>query len=299
MATTQHTHPIAKGASKTGSASAAYPDLTGYALMADVTKGDNAAGQRIADEAAARSAADTALSLRIAALEALQPTPAPTPIPPPTGTVVTPADDVPALLLSGVRAFLLHGGTYRFGWGAAERSEAGVSLLPYGDGPVVIDGTGLDPHFVYLGAGASWRLGAMRLQGFLPSNSAVVAVGDGCDLRTDDGFEIAGPGAKGDNTSHGVYFHGTGTGTLTNPYIHGVPGAALQTYRGTPQVTVNRGRLGGMYISALVYSGNVTFSGTAFTEPTAGWDVRANVSRPVLTGCAGTGTAGAVRLFQD
>lgn len=244
-------------------------------------------------EADARAKADKALSDRIAALEA--PPVAPTV----TGTVVTPSDDIPALLASGVRAFVLRGGTYRIGWGSVERHEAGVSLLPYPGESVTIDGTGLDPHFLYLGPGADWTLGAIRLTGFLPVNSGIVAVGDACSLTTLDGFEIAGPGVKGDNTSHGVYFHGTGTGTLTNPWIHGVPGAAIQTYRGTPVVVVSRGHLGGMYETALVYSGSVLFSGTAFTDPSAAWDVRASGSKPVMTNCVGTGPDGSVRYFQD
>lgn len=222
------------------------------------------------------------------------------PVPVPAGTAVTPADDVRALVdaATGPITVRMHAGTYHFGFGSADRTDA-VTLLAFGDGPVVIDGTGLDPHFLYLGPGADWTLGAIKLQGFLPVNSGIVAVGDSCSLTTLDGFEIAGPGVKGDNTSHGVYFHGTGTGTLTNPYVHGVPGAALQTYRGTPQVTVKGGRLGGMYETALIYSGTVVFEATAFTEPSAAWDCRANVTRPVLTGCTGTGPGGAVRLYQD
>lgn len=235
------------------------------------------------------------LASRVSALEAA--VKALQPVTPPVGYAVSPTDNVPSLIAAHP-VIIMHAGTYRFGFGAAERGDT-VSLLPYGDGPVVIDGTGLDPHFLYLGPGGNWTLGAITLRGFLPSNSAVVAVGDGCSLTTLDGFEIAGPGVKGDNTSHGVYFHGTGTGTLANPSIHGVPGAAIQTYRGTPQVSVSRGRLGGMYETALVYSGTVTFNGTAFTEPTAAWDVRANTARPQLVNCTGTGPNGTVRYFQD
>lgn len=257
-------------------------------------------GARTYTTAPAGAAVPPDLSARVSALEAavaaLQP---PAPLPVPAGRAVYPGEDVPALVAAGARALLLRGGVHRFAFGASERHEAGVSLLPYPGEPVAVDGTGLDQHFLYLGPGASWTLGAIALRGFAPANSGIVAVGDDCSLVTLPGFSITGPGARGDSTSHGVYLHGTGSALLDRPAIAGVPGAAVQAYRGAPVLNVVGGRLGGVYTSALVYSGAARFEGTAFTEAAAAWDVRASGARPVLSGCTGTGPSGAVRLFQD
>lgn len=232
------------------------------------------------------------------------PEPVPTPVPDPTPTFdavlaagsTTP--DLLALLASGKRRIALRGGTHRIALGAGERHEAGVSLLPYPGESVVIDGTGLDPHFLYLGTGATWTLGAITLRGFLPLNSGIVAIGDGCDLHTLPGFTIRGPGVKGDYTSHGVYFHGTGTGTLDGIDIAGVPGAALQTYRGTPTVRVNGGSLGSIYVTVLAYSGSVAFAGTKFTSTVAAWDLQnGGASVTGLSSCVGSGANGTVRAY--
>jgi len=149
------------------------------------------------------------------------------------------------------------------------------------------------------GPGPHGTLGAIALQGFRPTDSGIVGVGDGCTLETLAGFTITGYGAVNAN-SHGIYFHGTGTGKLTAPVISKVPGAALHCYRGSPVVTVTNGQLGSLYESSLVGSGSVTFTDTAFTEPLAAWDLQiysdsTGSGSATLVRCTGTGPDGAVR----
>lgn len=247
-------------------------------------------------EIARAKAAEKALGDRLANLE----TPVPVPVPPvPTGTVVNPGDSISPV--AGT-TYLLRSGTHRLAFGSAERHEANVQLLPYPGEAPVIDGTGLDPHFLYLGAGASWTLGAIALRGFRPIDSGIVAVGDGCTLHALPGFTITGMGGAAqplDINSHGVYGHGTGTYVLDSPTITGIPGAAVHHYRGTPNGTINGGRLGAFYESALIGSGQATFTGTAFVEPAARWDLQVYTAEgpaaATLTNCTGTGLNGSVR----
>jgi hypothetical protein len=201
--------------------------------------------------------------------------------PPPEGLVITPADDIRALVAAGKRQLVLRSGTYRTSFGAAHRSGDGiVSLQAYpGDPMPAIDGTGLDPHFVYLGAGSDWRIGAIRFEGFAPSDSGIIGPGDGSRLTlkgTVIRFGTAARTTGGEQNRHQVYFHGTDCiGLLEDCDLAGAPGAALQSYRGNPVVTVNRGRYVANYRGALIYSGQWTINdavigGTTYDAETTG-----------------------------
>ena len=232
-----------------------------------------------------------ALAKRVATLEA-------TPGPIPSGaTVITPQDSIATLLAQGERTFVLRGGAYHESFGSAERHEAGVTIDAYPGEPVTFDGTGLPQNWLYLGPGADWTLGAIALTGFRPKDSGIIGVGDNCALRTKPGFVIVGSGPK-DPTSHGIYCHGSGSASLDDPSLTNLPGSALQTYRGSPKVIVTDGRLGGLYETVLAYSGSIAFDGTAFTEPTAAWDIQnGGASVTGLSTCTGTGPGGSLRAY--
>ncbi len=259
---------------------------------------------RLTAEITARAAADAKLDARLKALEApTVPTPVPTPTPVPPGAIeIRPGDP---LSLSAGKTYLLRGGTHRISFGSGDRREANVSILPYPGEAVIVEPSG-DQHFLYLGPGASFTLGAITLRGFYPFDSGIVAVGDGCSLTTLEGFTIIGRAAlpgyvktADDYRSHGVYFHGTGTGRLDKPVITDVPGSAIQSYRGSPVYEVNGGRIGGRYISLLAYSGRATYTGVTFTSPPAAWDIDCQVPAIVTTsGCTGTGANGSIRRID-
>lgn len=166
----------------------------------------------------------------------------------------------------------LHGGNYHESFGSTERHEAGVELLPFGDGAVVFDGTGLAQNWLYLGAGAGWTLGAITLRNFRPIDSGIIGIGDGCHLERLEGFKIVGagpagpwPATSGSQNSHGIYLHGTGTTHGTKTEIVNIPGAAMTSWRGSPRFVEDGGRFGSHYISALVGAGRGTFNGVDFT----------------------------------
>lgn len=233
------------------------------------------------------------LEARVAALETEPPKPPdPGPVPPEDSTIVKPGDPV-ELVDGGV--FLLREGTHRLAWGSGERHESRVAILEYPGEHPVIDGTDLSDHFLYLGAGASFLLGAIELRGFAPYNSAVIAYGDDCILATAPGFRIQGDPDLDDPTSHGLYGHGTGVAILDQPDIQDVPGSAIQHYRGSPRTVVRGGKLGGRYISSLIYSGTIAMLGTAFVDHSAAWDIQVSGATATLQGCTGTGSGGSVR----
>lgn len=232
---------------------------------------------------------------RILALEHPVVTPPPVVVDPVADIILRPGESIVSAVAAGKRSILLQGGTYNESFGSVERHES-VSIASLPGETAIIDGTGCDPHFVYLGSGATWTLGRLQLQGFGPLNSAVVGIGDG-RLVTSAGFVLLGKPGMTDRTSHGLYFYGTGSGDIEDAEVSGVPGAAIQTYRGNPQVIVHGGRFGGLYESAIVYSGKVLFDGSAFTEPTAYWDIESAYVTPTLINCTGTGPNGSVRRY--
>jgi len=209
---------------------------------------------------------DARLDALEAAVAKLQPVPppivTPPPVIPPDARVITPADNIAALIAAGSKNLLLRAGTYNQSFGSTHRLNDGtVTLTAYpGDPMPFFDGTGKAQNFVYLGAGSYWTLDGIGWRNFLPTDSGVIGPGDGASL-TMRNCVIRMAGAMQQN-KHAVYFHGINcTGLIEDCDFEGAPGAALQSYRGSPVVRVNRGRYVGQYRGALIYSGSWTITG--------------------------------------
>jgi hypothetical protein len=242
---------------------------------------------------------------RIAALEkaveALQApaTPIPTPTLPAGAVVLRPGDDVKAACINGATV-VLRGGTYSFGFGSTYRwFPNGLTLMAYPGELATIDGTGLDPHFLYLDGGTV-TLDGLHLKRFSPSNSGILAVKGGT-LRLRSVW-IEGDTAKTDTTSHGVYVTANGRAELTHTFIEDIPGAAVQTYNnagitGTPTAVIDGGSLHARYYPILCWTGSVSAK-TALSGSILG-DVRQNTGATFTDrGCTGTGPGGAVRVVR-
>jgi hypothetical protein len=100
---------------------------------------------------------------------------------------------------------------------------------------------------------------------------------------------------------HLVYFHGTDCiGQLDDCDIEGAPGSAIQSYRGSPVITINRGRYVGQYRGAMVASGSWTVTGAELRAAGTAFDVEhvRSLAALTLTGCTGGGANGAVRAYN-
>lgn len=188
----------------------------------------------------------------------------PTPPPPLTGTVINPGTGtIAAAIALGETDLVLRGGTYKDSFGSTQRTDT-VSLRNYPGELPVIDGTGLAlQNFLYIGTG-NWTLTGIKIQGFRPVNSGVMANKDG--TLTLDAMQIVGFGPVKSDIQL-VYGFGTGTTTIRGSRLWNAPGAAWQAYTGTPVGIITDTQLGGLYRGAFIYNGTTTFTRVTFTGP--------------------------------
>jgi hypothetical protein len=215
------------------------------------------------------------------------------PPPPLTGTVINPGTGtIAAAIANGNLNLILRGGTYKDSFGSTQRSDT-VTLRNYPGESPVIDGTGLAQNFLYLGTG-NWTLTGIRIQGFRPVNSGVLANKDG--TLTLDGCTVVGLGPVKSDIQL-VYGFGTGTTTVKNSSrLINAPGAAFQLYTNggaSPVGVITDSELGGLYRGAFVYDGTGTFTRVTFIGP-GPYDIEVSSATANLVSCTGTGVGGAV-----
>jgi hypothetical protein len=220
--------------------------------------------------------------------------PPPPPPPPLTGVVINPGTGtIAAAIANGDLNLILRGGTYKDSFGSTQRTDT-VQLRNYPGETPIIDGTGLAQNFLYLGTG-NWTLTGIRIQGFRPVNSGVLANKDG--TLTLDGCTVVGLGAQ-DSTSQLVYGFGTGTTTVKNSSrLINAPGGAFQLYTNggaDPVGVVTDTELNSLYRGAFVYDGTATFTRVVFSG-SAPWNIEVQSdATATLNSCTGTGVGGAV-----
>jgi hypothetical protein len=224
--------------------------------------------------------------------------PPPDPPPPLTGTVINPGTGtIAAAIALGNLNLILRGGTYRDSFGSTQRSDT-VTLRNYPGESPVIDGTGLAQNFLYIGSG-NWTLTGIKVQGFRPVNSGVLANKDG--TLTLDACTVVGLGPIQSDVQL-VYGFGTGTTTVKNSCrLINAPGAAFQLYTNggaDPVGVVTDAELNGLYRGAFVYDGTATFTRVTFTgSPPYDIEVQSDATANLVS-CTGTGVGGAVKRLN-
>jgi hypothetical protein len=216
-------------------------------------------------------------------------------IQPGTGTIA-------AAIAAGQRTLVLRGGIYRDAFGHTPARTDVVKLTAYPGELPIIDGTGLVPHFCYVGVGADWRIKGIRFQNF-PINytgangTAIFGIQQGY-LELDQ-CVVQYITAAMDSLCHIVYAQGTGSCLIRDSKLLGSIGAAVTSFTGSATVTIERSELTALYRALLIYHGPTTATDTIIRTTQTAFDVEVSAPGTVaLTRCVGGGVNGAVRRID-